>query len=68
MAYAKKDRFDRTVGAVFNADCVLINLEQVRSGAAWYYEAYKCEIGSNLRNEYAAAQQAAQTGNLKTVA
>ncbi|HOB68045.1 thermonuclease family protein [Ottowia sp.] len=60
--YAKKDRYGRVVGSVFS-DCTLINLEQVRSGSAWYYQAYQCEISASARNEYAAAQAAAQAAD-----
>lgn len=64
VTYAKKDRYGRIVGSVFTSDCNLVNLAQVRSGAAWYYEAYQCEINSAMRNEYAKAQNHAQDASL----
>lgn len=60
--YAKRDRYNRVVGTVFTG-CTLANLEQVRSGAAWHYKAYQCETSAALRNEYAAAQDAAQAAS-----
>jgi len=63
VAYAKKDRYGRIVGSVFTSDCTLMNLDQVVTGSAWYYEAYKCEIDSNMRSAYAAAQDAAKTAD-----
>jgi endonuclease YncB( thermonuclease family) len=56
VTYAKKDKYGRVVGTVFLSDCTQVNSRQVATGSAWYYEAYKCEIGIALRNEYAAAQ------------
>ena len=60
VAYAEKDRFDRVVGTVFKTDCTNVNLEMVRAGAAWYYEAFKCEIDIRQRTAYAAAQNEAR--------
>jgi micrococcal nuclease len=60
VTYAKTDLYDRVVGTVFKSDCTQVNLSQVRLGAAWYYEAYKCEIDSRQRTAYAAAQAAAR--------
>ncbi len=64
VTYAKKDRYGRIVGSVFTSDCTLVNLDQVATGSAWYYEAYKCEIDSSMRNAYAAAQDAAKAAGL----
>jgi endonuclease YncB( thermonuclease family) len=61
VTYAQKDLYDRVVGTVFKSDCSQVNLNQVASGAAWYYEAYKCEIDLRQRQAYAAAQAAART-------
>ena len=61
VTYAQKDLYDRVVGTVFKSDCSQINLNQVASGAAWYYEAYQCEIDLRQRQAYAAAQAAART-------
>ena len=62
VTYAKKDLYDRVLGTVFKSDCTQVNLSQVRWGAAWYYEAYKCEIDARQRTAYAGAQAAAQAG------
>lgn len=64
VTYAKKDKYGRIVGSVFTSDCTLVNLDQVATGSAWYYEAYKCEIDSSTRNAYAAAQGAAKSARL----
>ena len=64
VAYEKLDKYGRRVGSVFDGDCALVNLGQVRSGAAWYYEAYQCEISLTTRNEYALAQEYAQEHDL----
>lgn len=64
VTYAKTDRYDRVVGTVFKPDCTQVNLSQVRAGAAWYYEAYQCEIDIRQRIAYAAAQTSARAGAL----
>lgn len=64
VAYAKKDRFGRIVGSVFTSDCSLVNLDQVKTGSAWYYEAYQCEISADMRGAYALAQERAQDESL----
>lgn len=61
VSYGKKDVYGRIVGTVFKADCSNVNLAQVRAGAAWYYEAYQCEISAPLRRAYASAQALAQS-------
>jgi endonuclease YncB( thermonuclease family) len=60
VTYAQTDVFDRVVGTVFTSDCAQVNLSQVRWGAAWYYEAHKCEIDIRQRTAYAAAQAEAR--------
>jgi endonuclease YncB( thermonuclease family) len=60
VTYAQKDPYDRVLGTVFTPDCSNVNLSQVASGAAWYYEAYKCEIDIQLRTAYAKAQNTAK--------
>lgn len=60
VTYAEKDQYDRVLGTVFTADCSNVNLSQVASGSAWYYEAYKCDIDIQLRTAYAAAQTTAK--------
>ncbi len=64
VTYAKTDLYDRVVGTVFKPDCTQVNVSQVRAGAAWYYEAYKCEIDIRQRTAYAAAQTAARAAAL----
>jgi endonuclease YncB( thermonuclease family) len=60
VTYAEKDRFDRVVGTVFKTDCTNVNLKMVQEGAAWYYEAFQCEIDLRQRQAYAAAQAQAR--------
>jgi len=60
VTYAKTDLYGRVLGTVFKPDCTQVNLGQVQAGAAWYYEAYKCEIDIRQRTAYAAAQTAAR--------
>ena len=60
VAFAQKDRFDRVVGTVFKTDCTNVNLKMVQEGAAWYHEAYKCEIDIRQRTAYAAEQAEAR--------
>ena len=64
VTYAKTDLSGRVVGTVFKLDCSNVNLLQVASGAAWYYEAYKCEIDSRQRTAFAAAQASARAAAL----
>lgn len=64
VGYAKTDRYDRVVGTVFTLDCRHVNLLQVSSGAAWYNEAYRCEIDSRQRTAFAASQASARAAAL----
>lgn len=64
VTYAKTDRYDRVVGTVFTSDCRHVNLQQVASGVAWYYEAYRCEIDSRQRTALATAQASARAAAL----
>lgn len=61
VTYAQTDRYDRVLGTVFKPDCSQVNLSQVAAGAAWYYEAYQCDIDIRQRQAYAAAQVSART-------
>jgi endonuclease YncB( thermonuclease family) len=61
VTYAQKDQYDRVLGTVFKPDCSQVNLNQVASGAAWYYEAYKCDIDIRQRQAYASAHAAARS-------
>jgi endonuclease YncB( thermonuclease family) len=60
VTFAQKDRFDRVVGSVFKPDCTNVNLNMVLVGAAWYYEAFQCEIDLRQRQTYAAAHAQAR--------
>jgi endonuclease YncB( thermonuclease family) len=61
VAYAKTDRYGRVVGSVFTSGCKYINLEQVKTGAAWFYRAYQCEISATARYELDQAERAAKS-------
>lgn len=60
VTYADADRYGRVVGSVFTPACDLVNLQQVQEGAAWVYEAYRCEVSAADRDAYARAQEEAQ--------
>lgn len=60
VTYAQKDQYDRVLGTVFKSECGNVNLNLLASGAAWYYEANKCEIDIQLRTAYAMAQKTAK--------
>jgi endonuclease YncB( thermonuclease family) len=59
ITYARTDVYGRVLGTVFKSDCSNANLNQVAAGAAWYEEAYKCEIDAQQRSAFAAAQASA---------
>ena len=59
VRYAKTDQYGRYVGAVFTDACEYVNLSQVRSGMAWFYKSYQCEISAGLRQKFADAQASA---------
>lgn len=63
VVYAKKDKYGRIVGTVFKNDCTQVNLHQVETGSAWYYEAYKCEISGSMRSSYSNAEASAQAND-----
>jgi endonuclease YncB( thermonuclease family) len=63
VTYAKQDLYERVLGTVFKPDCTNISLKQVSSGAAWYYEAYQCDIEIRLRTAYASAQVSARAAS-----
>lgn len=63
VTYAQTDRYDRVVGTVFKSDCSNINLGMVLDGAAWYYEAFQCEIDLRQRQAYAAAHAQARAAS-----
>lgn len=60
VTYAQTDRYERVVGTVFKPDCSNVNLNMVLEGAAWYYEAFRCDIDLRQRQAYAAAQAQAR--------
>lgn len=60
VAYDAKDKYARILGTVFKTDCTQVNALQVRSGAAWYYEAYKCDLTPDARTLYSDAQSVAR--------
>ena len=64
VAYTKSDVYDRIVGAVFTGNCLYANLEQVKSGSAWFYKAYQCEISSSVRDLFAQAESSAKATRL----
>ncbi|MFZ4795067.1 MAG: thermonuclease family protein [Blastocatellia bacterium] len=49
VAWRKQDRYDRILGRVFLGQTD-VNLEQVRSGLAWFYRAYENELTANDRS------------------
>lgn len=57
VAYTKTDQYDRIVGAVFTDSCQYINLNQVATGAAWFYKAYQCEVSAAVRTQLSQAQE-----------
>lgn len=56
VAYTKTDQYDRIVGAVFTDSCQYVNLNQVATGAAWFYKAYQCEVSAATRTQFAKVQ------------
>ena len=59
VAYTKTDQYDRIVGAVFTDSCQYANLNQVATGAAWFYKAYQCEVSGLVRTQFSQAQDTA---------
>jgi endonuclease YncB( thermonuclease family) len=64
VAYNKKDKYGRIVGAVFTDGCQYVNLTQVSIGAAWFYRAYQCEISASARNAFDKAESVARETDL----
>lgn len=60
VTYVQKDAYGRLVGTVFKPDCSHVNLRMVLEGAAWYYEAFQCEIDLRQRQAYAASHEQAR--------
>jgi endonuclease YncB( thermonuclease family) len=55
IAYSDTDRYGRLLGQVFVDGCVDVNLHMVKTGAAWFYRAYQCDV---LAVQRAALEQA----------
>ena len=56
---SKTDRYGRTLGKIMLDGCDL-NLEQVRRGMAWHYQAYERQQGPGDRHTYAISEKAAR--------
>ena len=59
VAYTKTDQYNRIVGAVFTDNCQYVNLNQVATGAAWFYKAYQCEVSAAVRARFMQLQDIA---------
>jgi endonuclease YncB( thermonuclease family) len=64
VAHRQRDRYGRLLGQVFLAQCQDLNLQLLRTGMAWFYKAYACDLDAPRRNTYAQAQAQAQSGRL----
>ena len=64
VAFSKADQYGRIVGAVFTPACLYVNLEQVATGAAWFYRAYQCEVSAATRLQLDRAETAARSARL----
>ena len=56
VAWRKQDRYDRILGRVFHGQTD-VNLEQVRSGLAWFYRAYENELPAADRSLFDRAER-----------
>lgn len=61
--WQKQDRYGRTLGKVY-VNGVNANLEQVRSGMAWFYKKYQNELVLDDRLDYLRAQEAASNSKV----
>lgn len=59
VEWNKQDRYGRTVGKVM-VNGVDVNLEQVKSGMAWWYEKYRKEQSAEDQHAYADAERYAR--------
>ena len=64
IAYEKTDRYGRIVGAVFTSACQFANLDQLAAGLAWFYREYQCELSTETRARFEAAESRAREGRL----
>ena len=63
IEYNKQDRYGRTVGKVL-VNGVDANLEQVKSGLAWFYRKYQKEMVLGDRLDYLHAEEAARAAKV----
>lgn len=63
VAYADTDRYGRLLGHVFASGCLDVNLRQVRTGSAWFYRAYQCDLSAAERTALALAEQLARASH-----
>ncbi len=61
VAWSQRDRYDRTLGTVYTANCQDANLKMVSSGMAWFYVAYQCELPLVMRQQFTAAESSARS-------
>ncbi len=59
VEWSKRDRYQRIIGVVL-ADGMDCNLEQVKTGMAWWYKQYKREQTVQQRADFEAAENQAR--------
>jgi endonuclease YncB( thermonuclease family) len=59
IQWQKTDRYDRILGTVF-VDRTNVNLEQVRTGLAWFYRHYESDLSSSERSRFNDAEREAR--------
>ena len=64
VAHRQRDRYGRLLGQVFLAQCQDLNLLQIRTGMAWFYRAYACDLDAPRRSTYAQTQEQARSWRL----
>lgn len=63
VEWSKQDRYQRILGMVF-VDGLNCNLEQVKSGMAWWYRTYAKEQTAQQRADYEGAEAKARSGRV----
>jgi endonuclease YncB( thermonuclease family) len=63
VIWSKTDRYDRVLGTVI-IGLVDVSLEQLRTGAAWYFRRYEADVPEIERHLYATAEMEAKTRKL----
>lgn len=63
VEWDKQDKYGRTVGKVI-VNGVDANLEQIKTGMAWWYEKYRREQSAEDQQRYAEAEQRAREGRI----